>query len=140
MVAGFVFQDALCQEAQEARNPLQPQFPKKEEVAEPTAEQPIVIKEEKFFNVSQYALEGVVWGAYEARAIINGKIYAIGDIIGEAEIIKIGKEGVTVALEQKEYVIKTTNPTIVRKEEVGEVAATESSSQAASSTSSNSSI
>ena len=74
----------------------------------------------KVFNVGAYNLEGVVWGAYVPKAIINNRIYDIGDMLDdEAEINNINKEGVTVLFYDEEYVIRTKNPFVERpKEEV----------------------
>lgn len=110
---------ALAQE--ERKSPFIPQFPVVEKVVEtPAIEQPVeipVIIEEKTFNVSVYRLEGVVWGAYAPKAIINSKIYTVGDIIDEAEVKKIDKAGVTVLFNEEEYVIRTKNPFIEQVQE-----------------------
>ena len=90
----------------EGRSPFKDWFPiiiKEEPIEE------VIVKPEKVFDVSGYSLQGIVWGSYKPKAVINNKIYSIGDILDEAEIIKIDKEGVVLKLEDKEYVIARKN-------------------------------
>ena len=102
-------------------SPFIPQFPIVKE--EPKIVKPIefvAVVEEKKFDVSAYKLSGVVWGAYAPRAVINGKIYSVGDILDEGEIVKIGKEGVTILFNEKKYYIRTKNPFVKIEEDVAE--------------------
>jgi len=117
----LTFDRVFAQE--ERRSPFMPQFPIIEVIEEVVEQTPFEFfvpqEEEKTFDVSAYNLDGVVWGNYKPKAIINSMIYGVGDILGEGEIAKINKEGVTVIFEEEEYLISTRNPFIDRnKEEV----------------------
>ncbi len=113
--------------SEERRNPFKNWFPviKKEE---PVVEnKPVIIyeqekkREKERFDVSIYKVNGLIWGAYESKAIINDKIYVVGDKLGRAEITKINKEGVTLILEGDEHFITTKQAINIRasKEEQG---------------------
>ena len=108
------------------KSPFIPQFP----IIEPVVEKPIKKKmpvisfpkiieepEVEVFHVEEYRLQGVVWGAYAPKAIINKRIYKLGDVIDEAEITKINKTGVTVLFNEEEYLIRTNNPFTERGQE-----------------------
>lgn len=104
--------------SQEMRNPFKDWFPKIE--IKPEANETIQYFEpEKIFDASIYNVEGIIWGSYKPKAIINNQIYNIGDKLGEAEIKKIDKEGVTLFFENKEYVINTKKK--VKIKEIEEV-------------------
>jgi len=51
------------------------------------------------------SVTGVLWGSKVPQAIINGKVVKAGDVIQNAEIIAIDKEGVTVRYGDQEYLI-----------------------------------
>ena len=96
--------------SQERRDPFKHWFPKKKEVNVEEIKQKIiesVQKPERMFDISGYIVEGLIWGAYKPKAIINKDIYGVGDKLGEAIITKIEKEGITLNFEKKDYVIVT---------------------------------
>lgn len=111
--------------SQERRNPFQDWFPVikvEPKVEERPEEKPIIFVEpEKTFDTSIYTVKGLIWGAYNSKAIINDEIYGIGDNLGEAKIAKISREGVTLIFNEKEYVITTKKTITIGVEESKEV-------------------
>jgi len=115
--------------SEERRNPFKNWFPViKKEAPKPVAEKKPVIfserekkKEKERFNVSIYKVNGLIWGAYESKAIINDKIYGVGDKLERAEITKINKQGVTLIFEGDEHFITTKQAINIKasKEEQG---------------------
>ena len=114
--------------SQERKNPFKNWFPIiREEINETVIEieeEPIIffeeVEEKRYFNASMYRVDGLIWGVYKPRAIINDEIYGIGDKLGEAEITKINKEGITLIFDEDEYVITTKNTiNIMEKENQG---------------------
>ena len=106
--------------SQERRNPFKDWFPVIKIEPEKGNETSIeYIEPEKTFDASIYNIEGLIWGPYKPKAIINNQIYNIGDKLGEAEISKINKEGVALVFEDKEYVINTKKE--VKIKEIKEV-------------------
>lgn len=106
--------------SQESRNPFKDWFPviKVEPPPQPTEERPIVVEpERRYFDVAMYNVDGIIWGAYKPRAIINNEIYGVGDRLGEAEIKKISKEGVILTFKEEEYVIAPKKAIEVKKSE-----------------------
>lgn len=105
---------------QERRNPFKNWFPEiKKKIQEVDTKQIVSFKveEERIFDVSLYSLQGVVWGEYTPKAIINNRIYSLGDKLGEAEIIIIDKRGVAVNFNEKEYLIGSKNVSIKEEKE-----------------------
>lgn len=58
------------------------------------------------------AISGVVWGSSSPQAIINGKILKKGDIIEEAEILEIGKQGVVVLYKGRQFTLPVSQPLV----------------------------
>lgn len=48
-------------------------------------------------------VQGIVWGGHTAQAIINNKVFKVGDRIENVEIIGITKNGVDVVFDDQEY-------------------------------------
>lgn len=42
------------------------------------------------------SIQGVIWGGGNPKAIINGNVYAVGDLVDGARIVSIKREGITV--------------------------------------------
>jgi len=103
-VSGIILVASLY--CEEVRNPFQSCLPHKVEqpVEEAPAEQP-VIEVKEIFDESLYKINGLIWGSYKPKAIINNEIYGVGDKLSEAEITKIDKNGVTLIFNDEEYVI-----------------------------------
>ncbi|MBI1991863.1 MAG: hypothetical protein HYY90_06035 [Candidatus Omnitrophica bacterium] len=45
-----------------------------------------------------FAIQGLLWGGREPKAIIDGEVYGVGDVVQGATITSIGREGITVDL------------------------------------------
>ena len=102
-VAGiFLATYSFCEED---RSPFQDYFPSK--VEQPVEEAPAepVVEYKETFDTSAYKINGLIWGTYKPKAIINGEIYGVGDMLDSAEITKIDKEGITLIFNNEEYVI-----------------------------------
>lgn len=89
--------------AQGLRDPFWPLVTEKEASS---AAVPVQAKPLPNFNV-----QGLVWGGVLPQAIINNKVVKKGDVLGEAKIVEIGKEGVTILFDNKEY---TLSPSVAR--------------------------
>jgi hypothetical protein len=88
--------------------------------------QPLVTEEEtggsiaansaKIKPLPVLTIQALIWGGAFPQAIINNRIVKIGDKISEAEVIAIGKEGVTLLYANKKY--KLSSPALMgsRKE------------------------
>jgi hypothetical protein len=61
--------------------------------------------EKPVFNPNAYKVTGIVWGIEKAKAIINGKIFGVGDKVLDAEILKIDRDGVRLRFEGDEYLL-----------------------------------
>ncbi|MGE5279645.1 MAG: hypothetical protein ACM3L6_02730 [Deltaproteobacteria bacterium] len=61
------------------------------------------IPEEEVLNLGQFDVAGLVWGVEQARAIINGKIYGVGDVISDATIVRIDRKGILFEYKGREY-------------------------------------
>ena len=44
-------------------------------------------------------VQGVVWGGPRPQAIINGRVYNIGDVVGGGKIVEINRHGVSLDVE-----------------------------------------
>src|SRR5512135_344345 len=60
----------------------------------------------KAFVADQFKVTGMVWGIEKAKAIINDQIVGVGDVINEATIKRIDKEGILVEFDGQEYLLK----------------------------------
>jgi hypothetical protein len=49
------------------------------------------------FDFSKVNVQGVVWGGSISQAIINDKVFTIGDLVEGAQILDINKKGVTLS-------------------------------------------
>ncbi|MDD5044633.1 MAG: hypothetical protein PHU91_00970 [Candidatus Omnitrophica bacterium] len=54
----------------------------------------------------QLKVEGFIWDSSIPQAIINGKVYSIGDTVEGAKITKIDKTGITVLFNGSTYTIR----------------------------------
>ena len=110
----------------EKRNPFKDWFPAIKIIeTEPVVEEEFIEAEpieiffepEETFDPSIYTVDGLIWGSYKPKAIIDNKIYDIGDKLGEAVVTKIEKEGVILFFDDKEYLITTEKTISAEKEE-----------------------
>ena len=58
------------------------------------------------------AISGLIWGGMRPQAIVNGKVYGVGDEVQGARIIEITREGVTVEVGGVSF---TVNPAATRR-------------------------
>jgi hypothetical protein len=70
---------------------------------------PAVVQEQPK-ELPNFTVQGLVWGGVFPQAIINDQVVKKGDVLGDAKIVEIGKEGVTVLFGNKEYVL---SPSVV---------------------------
>ncbi|MDP8252839.1 MAG: hypothetical protein P9X27_00345 [Candidatus Kaelpia aquatica] len=57
-------------------------------------------------GLSQLQLSGIMWGEGMPLAIINGKVYKIGDAILGTKIIEINKQGVLLKYREESFILK----------------------------------
>ena len=50
-------------------------------------------------------VEGILWNAESPMAILSGKVVRVGSRIGEAEVIRIERDGVTVRVNGEEKLL-----------------------------------
>ncbi len=51
-------------------------------------------------------LQGILWGTAKPQAIINRQVVSVGDTIGEATIVAVTQEGVTISFSGSEFQLK----------------------------------
>lgn len=67
------------------------------------------IEEPETFNPSTpLIVQGLAWGEAKPQAIINNKVFTIGDVIEGAEVIEISKEGVTLLYKNRRYTLPSS--------------------------------
>lgn len=96
------------QDPEELRDPFRSFMPL-EEIPAPVQEQapvPVESSRDETFDYSSLSVTGLVWGTDKPKAIINGNIYSKGDIVNEAQILEINKEGILFKYKNKEYLMK----------------------------------
>jgi hypothetical protein len=49
------------------------------------------------------SVQGVLWGGSHPKAIVNGEVYAVGDLVQGARIVSIHRDGVTVESQGKSF-------------------------------------
>ena len=52
-------------------------------------------------------VQGIVWGGPIPQAIINRKVFAVGDVIDEAKITRIDKEGIELFYAGRTYLVSS---------------------------------
>ena len=62
-------------------------------------------KEEEKITPPSFMISGIVWGNAPARAIIDSKVYKVGDFIKEAKILKIDNSGIHIIYKEREFCI-----------------------------------
>lgn len=69
------------------------------EIKKETANKPQDIKKGNAVkSLPAYTIQGVIWGTELPQAIINNKVFKIGDMLDEAKVENIDKNGVIVSL------------------------------------------
>jgi len=54
----------------------------------------------------QFKIQGFIWGSSLPQAIIDGKVYGVGDVVDGAQIIQINKEGITFLYQGNTYIVR----------------------------------
>ncbi|OIO36971.1 MAG: hypothetical protein AUJ74_00265 [Candidatus Omnitrophica bacterium CG1_02_44_16] len=99
---------------QSSRNPFQSYIAPEEESAVevisgagglPQTPSPSGVSEDKF-DYSSLRVTGLVWGNDMPKAIINDQVMGIGDVINEAKIFNITREGILFEFKDKQYLMK----------------------------------
>ena len=88
-------------------DPFVSSFPPKPEAAgteKSSAPSAAELKDE--FDYSSLKVTGIVWGAENPKAIIDGNVMGIGDTVKEAKIVDISKEGILFDYKSKQYLMK----------------------------------
>jgi len=89
--------------AQEARDPFEPYVSEEDEL-QASRESASKTREQRIERTPpDLKIQGVIWGGNFPQAIINNKVIKIGEVIEEANIKAIDKEGVTFIFEGREY-------------------------------------
>ena len=61
---------------------------------------------EDVLDLTQFNVAGLVWGIEQARAIINNQIVGVGDTIGEAQVLRIDRDGILFGYHEREFLLK----------------------------------
>jgi hypothetical protein len=93
----FIVRPHIEYETKDLRDPFQ--SPEKKE----DATEQISQEEDNIQPLPSLTIQGIVWGGSLPQAIINNKVVKVGDMIEEARIISINKDGVTVFFGNREY-------------------------------------
>ncbi|MFH0940653.1 MAG: hypothetical protein V1840_02215 [Candidatus Omnitrophota bacterium] len=97
---------------QGSKNPFQPYTPLDEEPAVQeiygaggSLDASSGASEDKF-DYSSLRVTGSVWGNNMPKAIINDQVMGIGDVVNEAKILNITKDGILFEFKDKQYLMK----------------------------------
>lgn len=60
-------------------------------------------KPEGNFRASEMVVTGMVWGNLSPKAIINGEIYGVGDVVKDGKIESIDAQGIVFLYKDKKY-------------------------------------
>lgn len=118
----FFYSDVLAQQRKDTsirsrlhyrgadlRDPFMDYLPKEKEIKISKVQEEKEKKERKseeiLTTLSSFSVQGIAWGGKLPQAIIDGTVVKIGDIIKEAEVIDIDKEGVTLIYNDRRYKI-----------------------------------
>lgn len=93
------------------RNPFQPYVPPREEsVVQETnvagGPQEAEGTPENEFDYYSLRVTGSVWGNNMPKAIINDQVMGIGDVVNEAKILNITKDGILFEFKDKQHLMK----------------------------------
>ncbi len=90
--------------SQYLRDPFQSPFEiikPKIEGLEPTESEPTI-----GYELPHLQVQGMVWGSKMPQVIINNTVVKVGEVIENAEILDIRKEGVYVLYEGRRYILR----------------------------------
>jgi hypothetical protein len=69
-----------------------------QEVEEPVKEEKVEMK-----PLPQLTIQGLIWGGHFPQAIVNNKVWRVGDTVEEARIVDINKEGLVIDFQGQQY-------------------------------------
>jgi len=58
-------------------------------------------------SLSNFTVQGLIWGGNFPQAIINNKVLKVGDTIEDARVISIDKTGVSLFYNERQYRLST---------------------------------
>lgn len=93
-IEGVIARPVMEYKSDKLRDPFK-EYIKKEEPKEIPKENMDLIKPE--LDLSKFKVQGIIWGVSMPQAIINDKVLKTGDLIEDAEILKIEKNGITLS-------------------------------------------
>ena len=59
--------------------------------------------------IDSFVIQGLIWGGNFPQAIINNKVYKVGDTIQGATISNIDKNGIIFTLSGKKYILSSSS-------------------------------
>lgn len=93
------------------RDPFKSQLP----TEKPVEIAPVVESDkEKVIVLPNFTVQGMIWDSPRPLAIIDNKVLKIGDIIQEAKVIHISKNGIDLIYQGKLFTISTVS--VITKE------------------------
>lgn len=99
-----IVRPAIEYKAEELRDPFEEYaIETKEKTEEKVEVTPAIIEEEIILPPPALNIQGIVWGGELAQAIINNKVVKVGDVIEEAELIDIQREGIVISFKNRQY-------------------------------------
>lgn len=60
-------------------------------------------------TLPNFSVQGLIWGTGKPQAIINNKVYNIGEQVEGAKIIEISRDGVKVSYQDKIFLVAPEN-------------------------------
>lgn len=60
-------------------------------------------------TLPDFSVQGLIWGTGKPQAIINNKVYNIGEQVEGAKIIEISRDGVKVSYQDKIFLVAPEN-------------------------------
>lgn len=85
----------VAYESGQLRDPFQTCMVKEEKKEEPVKQD--ASESKPGFDVNAFKVQGLIWGGRFPQAIINNKVFIVGDSLEGAEILSIDKEGITLS-------------------------------------------
>ena len=86
-------------------------------IVPPEGELPAGVEPEAEVRLPALRVDGMIWGSERPQAIIDGEVYDIGDVVKDAEIIGVDREGVAFFYKDRKFILR---PKIERREVEGD--------------------
>ena len=88
------------------RDPFELPLALRPPIVSPEGELPAGVEPEAEVKPPALRVEGMIWGSARPQVIIDGEVYDIGDVVKEAEIIGIDREGVTLFYKDRKFILR----------------------------------